>query len=1021
MLSQRKYLFGTTILAGALAVAAPSFAQTQSTQQPTTTTTTTTTTTQEEGTRVEEVVVTGTRIRRANQFASATPLTIVTTEQTELEGIPDAAAALQQTAVAAGSFQLNDQLTGFVTAGGGGTQSLDLRGLGPQRTLTLLNGRRAGPAGTRGQVQAFDLNVIPQSQVERYDILKDGASSLYGSDAIGGVVNIITRTNQDGGQLNFFASLPMDTGGEQYRVDGSYGQTFDRGYFTVGGEYYEGKILRRQDREDTSCAQDYLTQPVTGQRVDYTDPRTGEYKCYNLTNGYLQAFFPAAAGGTMNLVPISRYGSVYNYSVPGNNVPAPFNTTYARFARNGYPGTILYTPSDSYLWDRSSIISPQKRATINFLGGFDITPGTELYTELMWNRRESSQVGAAQVFQSFAQYNTLYGVANNLPATNPNNPFGVPVVTVSQYESSSFQQIDYGRAVVGLRGSAAWGDRNWDWDVYGQYSRSDAVYDNGPRIYLDRFVALNLPGTACSNTPAPAAPNGGNVSGFNCSALPGGIPWASDRILRGEFTQAERNFLFFQEDGTTTYDHMYAEALLSTERLFSLPAGDVGFAIGAQVRREEIDDTPPPSAAIRNQALFTSAGRTAGSDTIKEFFGELEIPVLRAVPLAESLTINASGRSSNYKSYGTNNTYKVGLNWQITPEWRIRGTVGTSFRAPALYELFLGGQIGYGAQSGVDPCYDYTDTGVSPQVQAACLALGVQPQQVGGSSATISTGGGAGILEAETAENRTIGLIWTPEFADLSVSLDYYDTEINNQVAQYGAYNVILQCLQGNAPFCGLYTRAAPDAGGNRYVAFVNNNYTNINSQVNRGLEFAFQYRREFDFGRLGVVSQHFWELEDRTNALGSVTDTLGTTYNWGGPQYVGNINFTLSRGDWTAFYGVDAIGKGSDFENGGGELFTNARYADISVGGGPIGGTSCTVPSGTYCTRYKVRTEFTTYHSASLRYRVNDWTFQAGVNNLFDERPPAQSPGQFRQGTAALNGYDMRGRRMFFRVGRSF
>lgn len=216
---KRNYLFGTTVLAGVIAVAAPAFAQSAATPAKPAA--------QQESTVVTDVVVTGSRIRNP-QFTSSSPLQVLTSEQTELRGVPDLAGALLSSTLAASSAQTNDQLTGYVTAGGGGTQTLSLRGLGAQRTLTLMNGRRAGPAGTRGQVQAFDLNVVPQSQVERIDILKDGASSTYGSDAVAGVVNIITTQRLDGGAFNVYASQPFQNGGEQYRIDGSFGKTFDR-------------------------------------------------------------------------------------------------------------------------------------------------------------------------------------------------------------------------------------------------------------------------------------------------------------------------------------------------------------------------------------------------------------------------------------------------------------------------------------------------------------------------------------------------------------------------------------------------------------------------------------------------------------------------------------------------------------------------------------------------------------------------------------------------------------------------
>lgn len=976
---KRQYLFGTTVLAGILAVSAPAFAQaTQPSAQ------TRTPTPSEQATQLGEIVVTGSRIRRNNEFTSSQPIQMITSEQVDLKGTADAATALMSSSIAAGSFQLNDQLTGYVTAGGGGTQSVALRGLGSQRTLTLLNGRRAGPAGTRGQVQAFDLNVIPQSLVERFDILKDGASSLYGSDAVAGVINIITKRDLDGGYMSAYASQPFEGGGEVYRIDGSYGQTFDRGYFAVAAEYYRGEALRRQDRDDTGCQADNLRSAATGERVDYIDPRTGSYKCVNFTNQYL------SVTGLGSLVRKNLSGYQYNYNTPGNTSPYP---EWARFNNAADKNTYLYAPTESALWNRATVISPVERATLYFNGGYDLTPNVELYTELMYNRRESSQNGVGQIFQSFAQRNTVNGAPNVLPASNPNNPFGINLQSVGVYESSSHQTVDYYRAVAGIRGQFDAFGRNFDWDVYGQYSLSDAVYDNGPRVILDRFLALNSPNVACTNNPL-----GGNVSNFNCSALPNGIPWTSARVLAGDFTQAERDFLFINEDYTTTYDHAYIEGVLSTDNLFSLPAGDVGFAIGAQIRHEKIDDTPGAQAASRNIALYTSAGRTVGSDDIREVFAELDMPLLKALPFAESLNLNVSGRVSDYDSYGTNSTWKAGLNWQITPEYRVRGSIGTSFRAPALYELYLGNQTGYGAQSAVDPCYNYgNNSGLDPNVLAACKALGIPDNQTGGSSATIFTNGGKGVLEAETAESRSLGAIWTPRFASLSVAVDYFEIEIENQVAQFGAYNIIEYCLRGRTEFCSLFGRDA-----NNYITTVNNSYVNIATQWSRGIDLTLRYDRDTPLGALTFQTQNTWKLEDRTNTLGGeVEDYLGNTFNYSGPQYAGNLSLTLRSGDFTWNYAVDAIGKGSDYDQYGYRTAYSSKYQQN--------------------VEYKMWNEVTTYHSASVRVNVNDWTFQAGVNNLFDERPPSSDASTWRVGTAALNGYDMRGRRGFVRVGRSF
>ncbi|MCC6789893.1 MAG: TonB-dependent receptor plug domain-containing protein, partial [Hyphomonadaceae bacterium] len=218
----------------------------------------------------EEVVVTGSRIRR-DEFTSTAPIQVITGETATLEGLIDAGEVLQSSSVAAGSFQLNGQFGGFVVEGGTGINSVSLRGLGAQRSLVLLNGRRPGPAGVRGQVGAFDLNVIPSSVVQRYEILKDGASSVYGSDAVAGVVNVITVDRIDDPIINFEINQPFEDGGESYSIDGAYGLNFSRGNVVIAGQYQVREDLSVGDRDYLSCPQDLIYSPTTGARIDRED------------------------------------------------------------------------------------------------------------------------------------------------------------------------------------------------------------------------------------------------------------------------------------------------------------------------------------------------------------------------------------------------------------------------------------------------------------------------------------------------------------------------------------------------------------------------------------------------------------------------------------------------------------------------------------------------------------------------------------------------------------------------------
>ena len=1049
----RKILLGTTMIAGvaALAVAMPSASFAQTTPAPASTTTTAAD--DDDDTEVEALVVTGSRIKRT-EFTSSAPIQVITAESSTLEGLVDTTEILQQSSLASGSFQVNNQLTGFVTTGGPGANTVSLRGLGATRTLVLLNGRRVGPAGTRGTVGPVDLNVIPQGIVERFEILKDGASSIYGSDAVAGVINIITKSNFDGIEASASANQSFDGGGESYRINASWGKTFDRGYINASIDWYKQEVLHRGDRDDTSCAKDMVKTAANGTFWDYanTDPSqaaSDTFKCYNQVQ---RTFTTTNFGRLIYVDPGVAYPTALQGNSGGtNNALGLFGSRpipiagLARQARSGYPLTYPYGHFDSGPWQRASILSPVERTSFFATAGFDITPNTELYGELLMNRRESIQYGARQLFPAVnvANVNVPAGWAALLQQTASWQPI-IPL------PSDRDQTVDYWRGVVGLRGDFGAMLEGWDWDIFYQYSDSSAKYGTDI-IYNDAVLATT--GAAACNGAALLA-----VSGRSCTNLAAGIPWLDSRILNGNFNAAERDFLFTHEYGQTDYTQETVEGSVSGD-LFSLPAGPVGAAFGFSWRHDEIDDKPgqnergcasnlPASTLCGGGNLWgsTSAGRTAGGDTVKELFGELEVPLIKGLPGIESLDLQVSGRYTDYDSYGSDSTHKLGLNWQITPSWRIRATDGTSFRAPALYELYLANQTGFLGQASIDPCILW-ETSSNPLIQANCAAAGVplNYNAAGTSSATIITGGGAGVLKAETSEAKTVGLIWTPEFIDLSVAIDYFEIQLNNEIRQFGAANIAFQCYSAANPatsaYCTLLQRNTPATplpnSGPNAIQFVENSYVNVAEQINRGMDLTIRYQHEFDFGRLTVDGQFTWQFQDDVQLLGAsaTEDYNGSTFNFDGPDFTGQINTRFDHGDWTFNWSIDMLGKGSDTENFNTDLFRSATYltqcrrttdnvvglCTALLGTGPLATTTTAGVSLSPFAYFKQYVEFYATHDLSVRRKYNDWTFSAGVQNVFDERPPSQSPGQFRVGTAALNAYDVIGRRAFFLISKKW
>jgi iron complex outermembrane receptor protein len=977
MFTQRRHLLASTIIAGlAVGAAFPAVAQTtEPAQAP--------------ATEVEAVVVTGSRIKR-NEFNSPDPVQVITAEQGRLQGIGSTGALLQSATIASGSPQINAAISSaFITDGGPGAETISLRGLGANRTLVLLNGRRAGPAGVRGGVSAFDLNVLPMAITERIDILKDGASSIYGSDAVAGVVNIITKRNTDGVDLDMFYSQPQKHGGEEFRASAAWAKSFDRGFFSMAYEYNKRAEQTNGQRPFTSCGRQYIFD-AQGKRKDTIDPRTGQIQCrdrlydqiwlydFNFSglDGKLQYDYTGKIAG---LIPRYPAGEQSNY--PG--MPAGFFVVgHSGDPANPDMGVLDYN-SPFYL---ASSLSPRvERSTVFAQGAYEVTDSIEAYGEILLNRRATKNNGYRQFWSYFytGDYDPFSAgftgdyILSPTPVTNRNK---------------DGQKVDYQRYVGGLRGD--FGDVNflkgWDWDVFAQYSHSKGVYTQDV-ILKDAVDIGEFRTGSCVGQTTP-------ISKKPCVD----VSWVTPDFLAGKYTAAEEDFLFANEAGETTYKQLVIEGSMSGD-LFSLPAGSVGAAVGFHYRKDSIHDTPGPITLAGNAWGSSGAGVTKGDDLAREVYGELSIPVLRDVFLAQRVDLSVSGRHTKINSYGEQDTYKIGLNWQIIPSVRLRATQGTSFRAPALFELYKNAETSFASQRTIDPCIRWESNlaqGLTTQkVADNCRAAGVPGTHSGaGSSATITSSGGKGNLEAETSKAVTYGVIWSPTFADLQVAVDYFDIKIDGEIRRLGASNIVRGCYTSdnfpNDSLCKLFTRNASNLINN-----VTNNYINIAEQVNRGIDLTVSYGQQLPWDvKMNVDLQSTWQLKD-TIALfaDTVEDNNGFV---GDPDWTGRLNFRFTKDDWTAFWGINMIGKASDAETE------------------PTQNTAGT-------TFYKVHTEFTAYHNVSLQKKFDGFTILGGVSNVFNETPPAVTLGQGEYSTVGgsvfASQYDYLGRRVFVNISTRF
>lgn len=961
------------------------------------------------------IVVTGSRL--PSEFSTTTPVQVLKVDDASARGNATAAEIVAKATAASGTQQINNQYSatgpgGSVNVGGANVSTISLRNLSPTRTLSLINGQRIAPSGTGSQVAPVDFNVIPSVAIDRVEVLTTGASSIYGSDAIAGVINVITRKGGDGLELNGFARLPEMTGGKYIQASGYWGRNYENFYIGVGVEFDKQYQLNMKDRPETACSQAFVYDPTSGARVDALD-RSGNFRCFNHnpTGIFFDQFF---FGGAFILDP-GRVNGPYpaaalNLQVPGNPTLAPL-LDWVRANRAGRPDTYTYSPNTSRAYDESDSISPFRRINAYLSAGIEVGSDSEFYVNALYSNRQSVS-------------NSWYFLYPFLSATNPNNSVGIALRTISGGGSTgdigpqivrpfrAEQSVDFFQSTMGLRGTFAGGAlENWRYEIGARLGLSRGTYGQ-TFYYNDRLNAATAPGVACD-------PSLITISGpTSCLS----IPWLSRRFLVDQnWTEAERTFLEGYEEGKTSYDQYAVEGSLSGT-LFRLPAGDVAVVGGFAIRTDDLDDTPGLNARNQNYFAFSTAGRTAGSDTVKELFGELGIPLIADKPFFKSLRLTASGRYTHYQSYGSNATYRLAAGWEIAPELAVRASYGTSFRAPNIYELNLADQTSF--FNYFDPCFRFGD-GASPTVTANCVAEGFAPD-----FAPINTGiravsgGGAGLLKAETSTNFNAGIIVRPGIANLQIAVDYYDIKVKNEVDTFGVNNIATSCYSLSGPqrdvFCRLITRDPVT----RAITQVTNRYINLSQQRARGIDFALQFNLP-----LGGATDFGFELRGTRALENSITrDALSPKLERNGlsgfPKLTGYAEGRLTWGNLTWSLGANYIGKVDDtpFLDSQGAFIpgtTNLRFFGAYAGRNQYGN-----PNDFAIVRelLSVPAQVTVY--SSIRWKIRDkTTLLLGVDNLLDRRPPVIGGDAFtfRIGSVAGNQYNLTGRQFFMRINQGF
>ncbi len=1051
----------------------------------------------EEDAAPEEIIVTGSRLKR-DTFTSVAPLQIISGEVSREIGSIDPATILQEAPSSAGQ-QTDITYQGFVLPNGPGASTIDLRGLGDARSLVLINGRRAAPVGVEGAPFAPDLNMVPSSLVQRYEILLDGASSIYGSDAVSGVANIILRKDFDGPELEVYQSVPHYAGGESTTVAASWGVNTDRGVFGIAVDYGHLEPVDRNDRPWSSGCESYLEETPDGEiRTEFIGYAADfGMKTSPCTIGFgTQRVFDNEAGLFGSLY---YTGDVTNTGIPGFSESTLFDAVLDS-NRDGVPDVDF---TDYFVTNASGVehllpeldrVSAMAYGEYTFAGEANITP----YFELLYNQRE--------VFARSAPGGAIGIEEVNVPGTNPFNPcnpnglngvdcglawdsvltdpayiaqfgeryfavcdrfgftlaqctpslFGLfpggPAGPISLEPQTSIRgdrdfvksDVDLMRYVAGVRGDIpflnAGSFENWSFDL--AVVHNDATGKSLRQGVNERLLRHSLATTVVD--PVTGAITCGNGSD-GCVPVNMFAPSLYQNVSNNDFaTQAERDYLIADRTFNTTYKQtLYS--LMFTGDLFSLPAGKVAAAIGYEARKDEINSIP--NEVAREGLLigyFRDLG-AVGSKTTKEWYAEVEAPLLANVKAFQEVTANLAVRHTDDEFYGGAYTYSGKLSWRPIDSLILKATVGTSYRAPNLRENFLRGTSGF--LNYFDPCvtpesaialdpnnpggfvYDPSGETRTQTVLDNCRAAGVDPEDLGItlSGQSISTysvevlrGVGQTTLREEKSESLTAGFAWDQPFFeafDMTIGAIYYQIDLRDEITQLAGQFSINSCYndpQGDSPYCQNISR---NLGGNGLFVQLRQAFLNRDALKTRGVDVNIAvdwptqvFGRAVDFSADITLNRklEFTDIFiDAETGVASIDSDLG---EFGYPEWEGQGILRADVGDYRYTWSTRYIGSV--------RMDPDLREV-LDYGAWPAMRTCLGADAGDVDCRPVGRADNYFRHDVSAFYLGDVWTIGVGARNVFNKKPP-QVDGRavFSSFNVPLGaGYDINGRSYFFNI----
>jgi iron complex outermembrane receptor protein len=947
----------------------------------------------------EEIVVTGSRIARDVTDAS-TPLAIIGAEEIKLSG----AMTIDKV--------LNDQPQFVAATNGGATANqvpagsaagaafVNLRGFGPARSLTLVNGRRFAIFGPE---QITDLNTIPTALIARTEVVTGGSSAVYGSDAITGVVNFVMKDDfegvQVGGQYGFDSATSTPTSNFDLTMGGNFAE--GRGNAVVSLNYYKREGFTRADRGDWAELP-YGEACVTAE--SWSDSLIGT------ANGSSAANCDAS-GGKMGFV-FSGSGDIPNgrftltpAQLANAGISGALNTAgLAGMGPNGYTfddaGTtprLTQRPADDFNLTQFNYLQvPQERWMLNAFTHYEFAEKATGYMEFHFsNNRVDQQLTQSNLNGTFLintnnpylspQMQAVLVAMDNAETGSVNLPQGS--ITQVNNPMDGFAGLNLGRRLVelpyrhniddhnvwrvaaGVKGDL--GDisdkflRNLNYDVYYTFARSEDSSRQEGAASRSRFAngLLSVGGAA------PVL----NIFGQNIS-------------------EAGVRAININSTNVTNAEQKVAVGTIGGEA-FDLPAGAVNFSLGLEWRTAEAEYIPDEYLRSGDVVGFNPGLPTAGDITAKEIFGEVRVPILAELPFIQSLNLNGGYRSSDYDLDGVGRveTYLYGLDWRVNESVAFRGQFQRAIRAPNIGDLYGGLQLNF--QTLTDPCSSRNTANRTAAVQQLCIATGVPATSVFNAGVQpdniipTRSGGNPNLLE-ESSDTTTLGVVLTPEFLrDLVVTIDYFDIKLMGAIAQLGggAQNTLNLCYftvqDANSDFCQAIHRN-PNTGAIAVPYSLDVLQANIGRLATLGVDLGARYGWDAGFGIEGASRFDIntaWTYTDkftitpmqavpgnRNRCVGAYGSTCGEPI----PQSKGVTRFTWTTGP----LGVSLRHRFID-------SVTSDRYVLPKSAG---------LPAPSLATFTNPKFDAKNYIDLSFTYDFGEKAqVYAGVNNLFETDPP--------------------------------